>query len=336
MGPEDIPDSSEELIGMLLKFWEAALDSVVTSTAEKLDSEEACPGTRWDIELTGSIELKLVVILLKGTGITTLRVPPVTSLTAVETSALGLLDAVLVGTAEWVPVVAVVLLTGTEPVLEAEDVFRDGAERMLVVVLFDLTRVPTLLSLEFILVAWPMTATDGELELELDLPVVTAPEVDKELLLVVPICLCPRIGLTAVVAFALVLVLVLVLELVFGLELELVSMLELILALELPVVTALEVDKELLLVVPISVCARTGLTAVVAFALALALALALGLELVLELELVLVLVFGIEMVLVIVLVLVLVLGLELELVLVLELELELDAGDELLLLDVVP
>ena len=276
--PDDILDSSEELAEVLVKVWEVALDSVVMSRVEKLDSKEACPGARLDVELTNSIELKLFVVLLEAAGITILRVPPVTSLTVAETLAPGLLNAALVETAEWASVYV--------PALEAEDVFMDGAECVSMVVLSDLTTVPILLPLGIILVAFPMTA---------------------------------------VVAFVLVLMLVLelTLELMLGVELGV----ELVFVAELPVVTALKLDEELLLNVSFCVCARTGLTAVVAFVPVPMLVLMLMLELTLEL------VLGVELELVVVVVVVLELVVVVVVVLVLELELETD--DELLL-DVVP
>ena len=252
--PDDILDSSEELAEVLVKVWEVALNSVVMSRVEKLDSKEACPGARLDVELTNSIELKLFVVLLEGAGITILRVPPVTSLTVAETLAPGLLDAALVETAEWASVYV--------PALEAEDVFMDGAECVSMVVLSDLTTVPILLPLGIILVAFPMTAVVAfvlvlELMLELmlgvelvfvaELPVVTALKVDEELLLNVSFCVCARTGLTAVVAFVLVLELVLelMLELMLGVELELVV----VVVVELELLLELETGDELLLVV---------------------------------------------------------------------------------------
>ena len=334
--PDDILDSSEELAEVLVKVWEVALDSVVMSRVEKLDSKEACPGARLDVELTNSIELKLFVVLLEAAGITILRVPPVTSLTVAETLAPGLLNAALVETAEWASVYV--------PALEAEDVFMDGAECVSMVVLSDLTTVPILLPLGIILVAFPMTAVVAfvlvlmlvlELTLELmlgvelvfvaEIPVLTALKLDEELLLNVSFCVCARTGLTAVVAFLLVLgvKLELTLELMLGVELGV----ELVFVAELPVLTALKLDEELLLNVPLCVCARTGLTAVVAFVPVLMLVLMLMLELTLEL------VLGVELELVVVVVVVLELVVVVVVVLVLELELETD--DELLL-DVVP
>ena len=273
-----------------MKVWEVALDSVVMSRVEKLDSKEACPGARLDVELTNSIELKLFVVLLEAAGITILRVPPVTSLTVAETLAPGLLNAALVETAEWASVYV--------PALEAEDVFMDGAECVSMVVLSDLTTVPILLPLGIILVAFPMTAVVAfvlvlmlvlELTLELmlgvelvfvaEIPVLTALKLDEELLLNVSFCVCARTGLTAVVAFLLVLgvKLELTLELMLGVELVFVA--------ELPVLTALKLDEELLLNVSFCVCARTGLTAVVAFVPVLMLVLMLMLELMIGVEL---------------------------------------------------
>lgn len=95
------------------------------SRVEKLNSEEAYPGARWDVEPTDSTELKLVAVLPEGMGRTTLCVSPSTTFTVADIPSPALPDAELIVTAEWVSVYMLVLLTGTEAVLEARGAFTE-------------------------------------------------------------------------------------------------------------------------------------------------------------------------------------------------------------------